>query len=442
MSQLNPNIILGVQRPKTINPMELYQAKASIEQNELANRLSGMKVEEYERGIKETNALADVYRTSVGADGKLDRNKLFSGAAGAGLGAKIPGLQKEFAAQDKDAADMDSKRLETATKRLDTMGQALGWLKDNPSPENAQQVLSYLASNGVMNEQQLSTALQRVQANPTPQGISQFAMLGFQASLKAKDQLPTFQTRNTGGTTDTLSINPVTQKVTVANSVRNTQSPDSVASTAVQMRGQNMVDARSRDANSAGGKAPPGYRFKQDGSLEAIPGGPADIKAGEAGAKREQMQQGSLAQADRIIAKVDQALEKVGMNSAGMGGSLMAKIPGTDATNLRTDLDTIKANLGFAELQAMRQASPTGGALGAIAVQELVALQSTVASLDQAQTPEQLKARLGEVRKHYSNWKEAVVQSGKPQAGGATGDFSKPAAPAAALPSGWKVQAR
>jgi len=111
------------------------------------------------------------------------------------------------------------------------------------------------------------------------------------------------------------------------------------------------------------------------------------------------------------------------MNSAGMGGSLMAKIPGTDATNLRTDLDTIKANLGFAELQAMRQASPTGGALGAIAVQELVALQSTVASLDQAQTPAQLKARLGEVRKHYGNWKKAVTESSKPQTGGATGGW-------------------
>lgn len=64
---------------------------------------------------------------------------------------------------------------------------------------------------------------------------------------------------------------------------KKTQSPDSVASNAVAMRGQNMVDARARAALdlqrqelSGGGKAPAGYRWKPDGSLETIAGGPAD----------------------------------------------------------------------------------------------------------------------------------------------------------------------
>jgi len=83
-------------------------------------------------------------------------------------------------------------------------------------------------------------------------------------------------------------------------------------------------------------------------------------------------------------------------------------VPMTDARNLAADLETIKANLGFAELQAMRDASPTGGALGQVAVQELAALQSTVASLDQLQDPDQLKARLGEIKKHYQNWKNTL----------------------------------
>src|SRR5690606_21711772 len=143
------------------------------------------------------------------------------------------------------------------------------------------------------------------------------------------------------------------------------------------------------------GKAPPGYRYTPDGNLEAIPGGPADIKAGELGAKRAKSQQAAIAQADRVIGKVDQALKKVGWDTAGGPGKFLSGIPGTEAKNLETDLETIKANLGFAELQAMRDASPTGGALGAIAVQELTALQSTIASLDQAQSPSQLRARLG-----------------------------------------------
>lgn len=61
------------------------------------------------------------------------------------------------------------------------------------------------------------------------------------------------------------------------------QSPDSIASNATQIRGQNLTDARGREANDLkrqelvnGGKAPAGYRWNQDGTLEAIPGGPGD----------------------------------------------------------------------------------------------------------------------------------------------------------------------
>jgi hypothetical protein len=158
------------------------------------------------------------------------------------------------------------------------------------------------------------------------------------------------------------------------------------------------------------GKAAPGYRWKADGSQEAIPGGPADIKAGELGARRDRQVQASVAQANRVIEKVDSAIENTGIFSAG-AGSVLADVPGLPARNLRSTLDTIKANLGFAELQAMRDASPTGGALGAIAVQELTALQSTVASLDQGQSPEKLRESLGQIKKHYEAWKSTVQQA-------------------------------
>lgn len=78
------------------------------------------------------------------------------------------------------------------------------------------------------------------------------------------------------------------------------QSPDSVASNALTMRGQNMTDSRARDRldfdrmggaaagdggtsqmglNKLFGKPQAGYRWKPDGALEFIPGGPADQKA-------------------------------------------------------------------------------------------------------------------------------------------------------------------
>jgi hypothetical protein len=175
-------------------------------------------------------------------------------------------------------------------------------------------------------------------------------------------------------------------------------------------------DQRLADAQGGGEKAPPGYRYTADGNLEAIPGGPAFQKSQTLDEKQQAKLNAAISQADRLIMKVDQALEKTGVMSSGIGGSIMSRVPGTDARDLAADLETIKANLGFAELQAMREASPTGGALGQVAVQELVALQSTVASLDQAQSSEQLRQRLGEIRKHYTNWRDAVMQDREGQA--------------------------
>ena len=155
------------------------------------------------------------------------------------------------------------------------------------------------------------------------------------------------------------------------------------------------------------GKPPAGYRWKQDGSLEAIPGGPTDIKAGEAGAKAEQRKLAAAGAADNVLTAVKDAYKLVGINTAGVGSSL-ASIPGTDARDLSAKLETIKANLGFDRLQQMRDMSPTGGALGAVAVQELTALQSTVASLDQGQSRGELKKSLNKIETHYNNWLKTV----------------------------------
>ena len=55
-------------------------------------------------------------------------------------------------------------------------------------------------------------------------------------------------------------------------------------------------------------------------------------------------------------------------------GSFLKSIPQTDALALNKSLETIKANIGFDKLQAMREASPTGGALGQVSNQELTSL--------------------------------------------------------------------
>lgn len=111
--------------------------------------------------------------------------------------------------------------------------------------------------------------------------------------------------------------------------------------------------------------------------------------------------------ASTVIAKVGEAIEILDESpklSAGLGGQILGNVGGTSAKNLKATLDTINALNAFGELQAMREASPTGGALGSVAVRELDLLAATIASMDQAQDAKTLKRNLLKVSKHYKNW--------------------------------------
>ena len=154
-------------------------------------------------------------------------------------------------------------------------------------------------------------------------------------------------------------------------------------------------------------------QVKPDGSIDVIslPKGTADVEKEQQGVRMQ------VEKAKGIISTVDAVAANIGMGESGLIGAKMAEIPGTKAYDVARQIDTIKANLGFQELQAMRQSSPTGGALGAIAVQELVALQATVASLDIGQSEAQLKANLEKIKTHYQRWLDTV--EGGQQAGGA-----------------------
>jgi hypothetical protein len=143
-------------------------------------------------------------------------------------------------------------------------------------------------------------------------------------------------------------------------------------------------------------------------AAEAIEGGEVAKGRGDAFAKLETSLPKSRATLEAanakvglVLSKVDQALPLVSNWSVGPG-SYLASLPATQARDLREITNTIVANLGFDELQEMRSNSPTGGALGAIAVQELEMLQKTKTSLDQAQTVGQYTQALNELKSFYS----------------------------------------
>lgn len=147
--------------------------------------------------------------------------------------------------------------------------------------------------------------------------------------------------------------------------------------------------------------------------------------------KKEAGQAAAINHASKVLVDVQEANNLVGGTTTGLLGKGTSFIPGTDAYNLNQRLLTIKANLGFDRLQQMRDASPTGGALGQVAVQELNALQSTVGSLELGQSKDELKKNLDKISFHYNNWLKAV--RGEPL------ETPKPATPTA-TGGGWSIR--
>lgn len=105
--------------------------------------------------------------------------------------------------------------------------------------------------------------------------------------------------------------------------------------------------------------------------------------------------------ADVVSQDIDRALGMTGAWTTGILGSQLTNVPGTGANDMRTLLDTVKANVGFDKLQAMREASPTGGALGQVSDTENRMLQATLGSLEQSQSQEQFTDNLKRLKNIY-----------------------------------------
>jgi len=80
---------------------------------------------------------------------------------------------------------------------------------------------------------------------------------------------------------------------------------------------------------------------------------------------------------------------------------LRAAFTSSNRANLEGYIQTLAANIGFDRLQRMREESPTGGALGQVAVRELLDLQATLGSLNLNQSADVVIKNLEMIERKY-----------------------------------------
>ena len=121
-----------------------------------------------------------------------------------------------------------------------------------------------------------------------------------------------------------------------------------------------------------------------------------------------------------ITNRIDTAVGLISKDTVGWRALILKDLPETKARALKNKLDVIKGNIGFDRLQQMRDASPTGGALGQVAIQELYALQNSIDSLDQLQTGEELEQALNNIKAQYESYvknQRASMEANEPLLG-------------------------
>jgi len=174
-----------------------------------------------------------------------------------------------------------------------------------------------------------------------------------------------------------------------------------------------QIREMERTPNARQMTPPPGYRFLPDGTLEAIPGGPAAMSIQEKQterdediARKESASSSQMSGASKVLRNIDEALDTIGWRSTGWGGALFQKLPNSEARSLKNLLDPIQANIGFDRLTQMRNESKTGGALGQVSERELKLLTSTIAPLDPLD--KDFKNNLQFVKEHYQRFVTAL----------------------------------
>jgi len=224
MAQLDPNIIL--QAGRGVVPLK---SQNEINEEAAVGQMRALQLQQAQQGLSDEQATRQAY------------------AAGGDVGKTLQaqGLYKPALAHQKLQMDQQKAQADRGKAAAEGMKQGATMILANPTEENAIRTLSETAQLYGLPAEMVDGAKARIYAaRNDPNQLRQLAQ-GWGAD--AEKVLGKFTTENLGGTIQTQRTNPITGQVEIANVQERTQSPDSLASQAITVRGQNMTDARARD---------------------------------------------------------------------------------------------------------------------------------------------------------------------------------------------------
>lgn len=382
--QLDTRIPLMAQVPQFESPQNLLARSLQIKQME-------QRVQDNDRSMQQRNALAGVLGGAFDDNGRLQ-----SGALGR-IAQAAPDYAPQFAQLANTQQRLDSRdaltNAQLGQRRLQWLQNAVGAAKDYNS---AVAQIKLGVDSGAITPQEAQTWLPQI---PQDQGKFDEFISGINRQMMTAAQRAELEK---GSYSAPAQSSQGFFQADRSGNVRVLKGPDGKPLMPV------TLDATGQAA-VAGAKT---TATKEAENAVAKPGKAIEAKSAldSTGSSLDRM--ASVAQ--EILN--DPALSRI----TGLMGAIPFTYPGGEAANLEAKLQNLKSQVGFSVLQAMRDASKTGGALGAISDKENELLQNNLAALNPKQDEKQFRQELQKIINYAQEAKGRLTSAYQQQYGDVT----------------------
>lgn len=251
---IDPSIALQVQPAQIQNPLTAYAQFAAVQDAQQRNRLLDLSIQDKQREVGQNAALNDAYAKNLNPDGSVNAQGLVGAVAQSGYGSAIPGIQKSLSDAATAKLAQQKAQVEVGLQRFGALGQVL---------------------NGVTDQASYTAAIQHAAEAFGPQAVANVpATYDPQFVANTKAQALTVQQQ-------LEQHNKMLDQQLAASQFgevqrHNQATEGTAAGNLVVSQGNAIETARHNAATETQSRVPAGYRANPDGSLSAIPGGPAD----------------------------------------------------------------------------------------------------------------------------------------------------------------------
>ena len=235
MADLNSMIAQGAQFQAPIDPFVQYGRMQQLQQGQQTNALNQMKMDEYQRGLQEQNALRQLNPNASDYETQLFKVNPTLGIA----------YRKEAATAAAQQATADEQRVKSAAARQGMLGQAYRDISSRPSDANIiAHMENVLASPLFKAEEKTSVQklAQTLLAMPLDQRQTYLQMQG----AKPSDLKPTTQTVNRAGATDVIQVPAFGGLPTTVGSYADVPLPANVQTQKIQIARESRPPAQPR----------------------------------------------------------------------------------------------------------------------------------------------------------------------------------------------------